>query len=58
MTLHEILIITVYEVNILVAIVLVVKLFKHVYGLCNFTSLQMPDNFFKQNCWEIIAISS
>ena len=43
MTRHEILIIIVYEVIILIVSDLVVKLFKHVYRLCNFTNLQMAD---------------
>ena len=32
-------------------LVLVVRVFKHVHGLCNFTNLQMPHNYTKQNYW-------
>ena len=38
-----------YEVIILVVIILVVRLAKHVYRLCNFNDLQMPDSYVKQN---------
>ena len=44
----------IYEVIILIAIVLIVKLFKHVHRLCNyFNILQMPDSYVKQNCCPI-----
>ena len=42
-TWHEIMILIIYEIIILIAIVLIVKLVKHVHGLCNFNNLQMPD---------------
>ena len=46
-------ILIIYEVIILIAIVLVVKLVKHVHRLCNFNNLQMPDSCVKQNCSQI-----
>ena len=46
-------ILIIYEVIILIAIVLVVKLVKHVYRQCNFNNLQMPDSYVKQNCCPI-----
>ena len=46
-------ILIIYEAIILIAIVLVVKLIKHVYRLCNFNNLQMPDSYVKQNCCPI-----
>ena len=46
-------ILIIYEVIILIAIVLVVKLIKHVYRTCNFNNLQMPDSSVKQNCCPI-----
>ena len=46
-------ILIIYEVIILIAIVLVVKLVKHVHRLCNFNILQMPDSYVKQNCCPI-----
>ena len=52
-TWHEIKILIVYEVIILIAIVLVVKLVKHVHRLCNFNNLQMLDRCVKQNCCPI-----
>ena len=52
-TWHEIMILTIYEVIILFAIVLVVKLVKHVHRLCNFNSLQMSDSYVKQHCCPI-----
>ena len=52
-TWHEIMILIIYEVIILIAIVLIVRLVKHVYRLCNFTNLQMPDSYVKQNCCPI-----
>ena len=52
-TWHEIMILIIYEVIILSAIVLVVKLVKHVHRLCNFNNLQMPDSYVKQNCCPI-----
>ena len=52
-TWHEIMILIIYEVITLIAIVLVVKLVKHVHGLCNFNNLQMPDSYVKQNCCPI-----
>ena len=48
-TWHEIMLLIIYEVIILTAIILVVKLVKHVYRLCNFNNLQMPDSYVKQN---------
>ena len=50
---HEILILVIYEVIILIVIVLVVKLVKHIHRLCNFSNLQMPDSYVKQNCCPI-----
>ena len=41
------------EVIILAVIVLIVRLAKHVYRLCNFDNLQMPDSYVKQNCCPI-----
>ena len=52
-TQHEIMILIIYEVIILIAIVLVVKLVTHVYSLCNSNNLQMPDSYVKQNCFPI-----
>ena len=52
-TLHEILILVLYEVIILIFIVLVVKLVKHIHRLCNSNNLQMPDSYVKQNCCPI-----
>ena len=52
-TWHEIMILIIYEVIILIAIVLVVKLVKHVHRLCNFNNLQMPDSYVRQNCCPI-----
>ena len=49
MTWHDILIIILYVVIILAVIILAVKLFIHVYRLCSFTNLQMPDKYIKQN---------
>ena len=46
-------ILIIYEVLILIAIVLIVKLVKHVHRLCNFNTLQMPDSYVKQNCCPI-----
>ena len=46
-TWHEIMILIIYEVIILIAIVVVVKLVKHVQRLCNFNILQMPDSYVK-----------
>ena len=48
-TWHETLRLIIYEVIILVFIVLIVRLAKHVYRLCNFNNLQMPDSYLKQN---------
>ena len=42
-----------YKVIFLIAIVLVVKLVKHVHRVCNFNNLQMPDSYVKQNCCPI-----
>ena len=39
-----------WHVIILIAMALVVRLVKPVYGLCNFNNLQMPDKDVKQNC--------
>ena len=39
----------IYEVIILIAIVLIVRLVKHVHRLCNFNNLQMPDSYVEQN---------
>ena len=44
-TWHEIMICIIYEVIILVVIVLIVRLVKHVYRLCDFNNLQMPDSY-------------
>ena len=49
-------ILIIYEVIFLIAIVLIVRLVKHVYRLCNFNNLQMPDNYVKQNCCPIIML--
>ena len=46
-------ILNIYEVIILIAIVFIVKLVKHVYRLCNFNNLQMPDSYVKLNCCPI-----
>ena len=43
---------------ILVVIVLIVRLVKHVYRLCNFHNLQMPDSYVKQNCYPIRMLSN
>ena len=48
-TWHEILILIIYEVIILVVICLIVRLAKHVYRLCNFNNIQIPDSYVKQN---------
>ena len=45
---HEILILIIYEVIILIFIVLLVRLTKHVYWLCDFNYLQIPDSYVKQ----------
>ena len=50
MTWHVILILITYKVIILVAIILVVRLVKHIYRLCNFSKLQMPGIWVKQYC--------
>ena len=52
-TWYEIMILIIYEVIILIAIVLIVKLVKHVYRLCYFNNLQMPDSYVKQNCCSV-----
>ena len=52
-TWHDILILVIYKVIILIAIVLILKLVKHVHRLCNFNNLQMPDSYVKQNCCPI-----
>ena len=52
-TWHEIMILIIHEVIILIAIVLIVRLVEHVYRLCNFNNLQMPDSYVKQNCCPI-----
>ena len=49
----EILILIMYEVIILVVIILVERLAKHVYRLCNFNNLQMLERYVKQNCCPI-----
>ena len=49
---------SIYEVIILFAIVLVVRLVKHVYRLCNFNNLQMPDSYVKQNCCPITMLGN
>ena len=46
-------ILIIYKVIILIAIVLVVKVVKLVYRLCNFNNVQMPDSYVKQNCCPI-----
>ena len=38
---------------ILISIILVVRLVKHVYRLCSFNNLQIPDSYVKQNCCPI-----
>ena len=53
MTWHEIMILIIYEVIILAVIVLIVRLIKGVYRLCNFNNLQMPYSYVKQNCCPI-----
>ena len=60
-TWHEIMILIIYEVIILIAIVLIVRLVKHVIRLYNFNNLQMPDSYVKQNsvqseCWVLRVI--
>ena len=52
-TWHEIMILIMYEAITLVVIVLIVRLAKHVYRLCNLSNLQMPDSNVKQNCCPI-----
>ena len=52
-TLHAIMILIIYEVIILIAIVLVVKLIKHVHRVCTFNNLHMSDSYVKQNCCPI-----
>ena len=54
-------ILIIYEVIISIAMVLIVKLVKHVYRLCNFNNLQMPDSYVNKivvqsECWEIRVI--
>ena len=46
-------ILIIYKVIILVVIVLIVRLPKHAYRLCDFNNLQMPDSYVKQNCCPI-----
>ena len=46
-------ILIIYEVIILIVAVLIVRLIEHVYRLCNFNNLQMPDSYVKQNCCPI-----
>ena len=46
-------ILIIYEVIILVVIVLIVRLIKHIYILCNFNKLQMPDSYVKENYFPI-----
>ena len=46
-------ILIIYEVIILIVRMLIVRLIKHVYRLCNFNNLQMPDSYVKQNCCPI-----
>ena len=46
-------ILIIYEVITLIAIILVVKLVKHVHRLCNFNNVQMADSYVKQNCFPI-----
>ena len=41
------------EMIILIVIVLIVRVIKHVYRLCDFNNLQMPDSYAKQNCCPI-----
>ena len=53
LTWHGIMILIIYEVIILIAIVLVVKLVKHIHRLCTFDNLQIPDGYVKQNCCPI-----
>ena len=43
---------------VLIAIVLVVRLVKHVHRLCNFNNLQMPDSYVKQNCCAITILGN
>ena len=52
-TWHDIMILIIYEIIILITIVSIVRLVKHVYRLCNFNNLQMPDNYVKQKCCPI-----
>ena len=48
-TWHEILLLIRYEVIILIVIVLIVRLAKHMYQLCNCNNLEIPDSYVKQN---------
>ena len=47
MTWHEILILFIYKVINVIAIILAVRLVKHVNRLCNFYNLQMPESHVK-----------
>ena len=49
-------ILIIYEDIILIAIILIVRLVKHVYRLCNFNNSQMPDSYVKQNCCPITML--
>ena len=49
-TWHKIIILNIYRIIILIAIVLILRLVKHVYGLCNCNNSQMPDSIVTQNC--------
>ena len=57
-TWHNSLTLIMYEVFILFAIVLVVKLAELVYSLCNFNNFQMPDSCTKQNCCPITMLGN
>ena len=59
---YEILMLIIYEVIILIAVFLVVRLIMHVCRLCNFNNFQIQDSYVKQNVvqlrfWEIKVMS-
>ena len=60
-TWHEIMIFTIYEVIILIAIVLIVRLIKHMYRLCNLTIYKCQTAMLNKiavqsECWETRVI--
>ena len=57
-TWHEIMVLIIYEVIMLIVIVLIVRLVKQAYRLCNINNLEMPDSYVKQNCCPIRMLGS